>query len=114
MRRIFFAMAAMGMLYGGMATGAHAASHRDPACSVNPTYVAVGQTYVLSAIGLPTGKDINLVIQDNLGSRTVDLGTTSTGTFALSESSRVDSATWFEFYNSNLNSMYFDCVVQAY
>jgi hypothetical protein len=60
----------------------------DPPCSINPNPAAVGQTYVVSVSGLPTGTAINLWVTDPNGNTTGSpLGSTPDGTFNLNESS---------------------------
>jgi hypothetical protein len=49
-----------------------AAKHTtDPPCSANPNPVAVGQSFTLSASGLPTVDPVWLIIQPPTGSSTV-------------------------------------------
>jgi hypothetical protein len=58
----------------------------DPPCSISPSPAAVGETYVVSVSGLPTGVPINLWITDPSGSTSgYPLASTGDGSFALSE-----------------------------
>ena len=63
--------------------------HRnDPPCVISPSAVVVGQVYVVSVSGLPTGTAINLWVTDPNGSTTGSpLGSTPDGSFNLDESS---------------------------
>jgi hypothetical protein len=76
----------------GVAVGIPSASaanrHVDPPCTISPSPAAVGQTYVVSVSGLPTGTAINLWVTAPDGTTTGSpLGSTPDGTFALNESS---------------------------
>lgn len=89
MKRLVLAVAVAMMLFGAMGAGAQAAKRSSASCTVTPNQVAVGQTYTVSASGLPSGSPIYLWITDahNATITSTYLGTTSTGSFTLSESS---------------------------
>jgi hypothetical protein len=72
---------------GASVTAAFAAKPKtDPPCSI-PSPAAVGETYVVSVSGLPTGVPINLWITDPSGSTSgYPLASTGDGSFALSQS----------------------------
>jgi hypothetical protein len=78
---------------------AAAASHRysDPPCTISASSAAVGETYVVSIAGLPTGIAINLWITDATGTTGSPLGSTGDGTFNLNESSKVAGVTTYTF-----------------
>jgi hypothetical protein len=71
-------------------SAAYAKSPRksDPPCTIAPTAVVVGQTYVVSASGIPTDTAINLWVTDPSGITSGSpLGSTPDGSFNLNESS---------------------------
>jgi hypothetical protein len=45
--------------------------HADPSCSASPNPAAVGQSFTLSAVGLPTIDPIYLIVQSPSGDSTV-------------------------------------------
>jgi hypothetical protein len=99
------------------AKGGHAA---DPPCSISPSPAAVGQTYVVSASGLPTSGAINLWITDPNGNTSGSpLGSAPTGLFVLNESSSF-AGTWTYTFsgptknNPNTTVVYARCSVDAY
>jgi hypothetical protein len=95
-----------------------AASHKaDPGCTVSPNPAAVGQPYVVSAWGLPTGTAINLWVTDPTGKTTGrPLGGTGDGTFNLNESSSFAGTWTYAFSGPTKNHMSMDatCSVDAY
>ena len=103
-------------------TAAYAArpSKRDPSCSVSPNSAGVGQTYVVSAWGLPTGIAVNVWVTDPGGNTSGSpLGSTGDGTFALNESSG-SAGTWkYTFSGPTKNNpattaVYASCSVDVY
>lgn len=118
MRRVILTLTAITMLGMGGVTGVHAASHRaDPPCSISPGLVAVGQTYVVSVSGLPTGSAVNLWVTSPDGTTTGSpLGSTPDGTFNLNESSS-SAGTWSYAFSgptkTNNTLIYATCSVTA-
>jgi hypothetical protein len=104
---------------GGKPHGGNSTSS-DPSCSVDPNSVAVGDTYVLSASGLPTGVAINLWVTDPNGNTSGSpLGSTPDGTFAMNESSSSAGPWTYTFSgptknNPDTTATYASCSVVAY
>jgi hypothetical protein len=95
-----------------------AKGHRvDPPCSISPSTAAVGQVYVVSMSGLPTGTAINLWVTDPNGSTTGSpLGSTPDGTFNLNESSPFAGQWTYTFSGptkQNSTTVYGSCSVTA-
>jgi len=91
----------------------------DPPCSINPSPVAVGQSYLLSASGLPTGTPVNLWVTDPSGHTSGSpLGGTGDGTFNMNESSS-SAGTWTYTFsgptknNPDATAVYASCSVDA-
>jgi hypothetical protein len=91
---------------------------KDPPCSISPSPAAVGQTYVVSASGLPTATAINLWVTDPSGKTWGSpLGSTPDGTFNLNESSSSAGRWTYTFSGptkNNNTTMYSSCSVDAY
>jgi hypothetical protein len=54
-----------------VSTGNAGRGHRDPSCSASPNPAAVGQSFTLSAVGLPTIDPVYLIVQSPSGDRSV-------------------------------------------
>jgi hypothetical protein len=96
--------------HGG--AGANAAS-----CTVSPSPAAVGQAYVVSVIGLPTGATINLWVTDPSGTVVGSpVGRTPDGTFNLTKSSNAAGLWTYAFSGPTGNHMtwYATCSVTAF
>lgn len=95
-----------------------AASHHgsDPPCTINPSTAAVGETYVVSVSGLPTGTAINLWVTEDGVTTGSPLGSTPDGTFNLNESSQTPGVTTYTFSGPTKKNMtiYGTCSVSAY
>ncbi len=95
-----------------------AASHRPASsgCAVNPASADVGETYVVSAWGLPIGSAINLWVTENGATTGSPLGGTPDGTFDLNESSATAGVTTYTFSGPTKPNMkvYGTCSVSAY
>jgi hypothetical protein len=104
------------MLWTATATGVQAAGHKsDPSCSVSPSAVTVGQSYTVTAVGLPTNTPLNLFITDLAGTNAVPLGSSATGSYSLKESSPVAGMTTYKFtgvVKSNM-TVYATCSVSV-
>jgi hypothetical protein len=90
--------------------------HSDPPCEISASSVAVGETYWVSASGLPTGLAINLWITDSTGTTGSPLGSTTDGTFHMQESSKVAGTTTYAFSGpTKVHStfVYSTCSVEA-
>jgi hypothetical protein len=115
--RFAIAAATAGLLFAGLAGSAHAAPKKgDPPCIINPSPVTVGQTYVVSASGIPTDTAINLVVTNANGTTGSPLGSTPDGTFHLGESSPVAGTTSYAFtgpVKTNGTTVYSTCSVQV-
>jgi hypothetical protein len=119
------AAAITGLLLVGGATAASADPHNgggphksDPPCTINPSSVAVGDVYVVTATGLPILSAVNLWVTDPSGTTTGSpLGSTPDGTFALNESSS-SGGTWTYVFSGptkvNNTQIYASCSVDAY
>jgi hypothetical protein len=84
-RDILFALAAMAIL---VAVVSPAAAKRDPNCSINPGQVALDQSWTLSAFGLPTGSQVNLITTyPNGTTMTGPISVAADGTYTLTQSS---------------------------
>ena len=105
---------------GGSGGGGGNPTQSDPSCSVSSTSVAVGDWYVVSASGLPTGVAINLWVTDGNGNTTGSpLGSTPDGTFNLNESSSSAGQWSYTFSGPTKNnpattSVYATCSVSAH
>ncbi len=90
---------------------------KDPPCSINPSPVSVGQTYVVSASGLPIGTAVNLWVTDPSGNTSGSpLGSTPDGSFNLNESSSSAGKWTYTFSGptkNNNTTMYSSCSVDA-
>ena len=100
-----------------VASKGHAA---DPYCTISPNAAAVGQVYIVSAVGLPTSTAINLWVTDPNGNTSGSpLGSAPTSTFNLNESSSF-AGTWTYTFsgptknNPNTTVVYATCSVNAY
>jgi hypothetical protein len=95
-----------------------AASHHtnDSGCSVSSETVDVGQTYVVSAWGIPTDTAVNLWVTVDGVTSGSPLGSTPDGTFNLNESSSVAGVTTYTFSGPTRKHMtvYGTCSVSAY
>jgi hypothetical protein len=105
--------------YGASGNGK---GHRqsDPPCTINPSPVAVGETYVVTVSSLPTDTAINLWVTDPSGNIVGSpLGSAPTGGFNLNESSSF-AGTWTYTFsgptknNPNTTAVYASCSVDAY
>jgi hypothetical protein len=101
---------------GGGGSGAQQSS---AGCTVNPSPAAIGQTYVVTASGLPTGTAVNLWVTDPSGNTSGSpLGSTPDGTFTLNESSS-SGGTWTYTFsgptknNTGTTAVYASCSVSA-
>jgi hypothetical protein len=96
-----------------------ASSHHatNSGCDVSAASADVGETYIVSAWGIPTGTGVNIWVTDPNGS-TVGrpLGTTLDGTFNLEESSAFGGTWTYAFSGPTKNhmTMYGTCSVDAY
>ena len=95
-----------------------AASHHDVAsgCSVSTASADVGETYMVSAWGIPTGTAINLWVTEDGVTTGSPLGSTPDGTFNLSMSSQSAGVTTYTFTGPTRKHMavYGSCTVSAY
>jgi hypothetical protein len=104
---------------GGGGGGGGNPTAPSSSCSVNPGSVNVGDTYVVSASGLPTGVAINLWVTDpNNNTAGSPLGSTPDGTFNLNESSSFAGPWTYTFSgptknNPDTTSVYASCSVTA-
>jgi len=105
---------------GGHGGGGGGNTTQSASCSVNPSSVAVGANYVVSASGLPIDSAINLWVTGPSGSSIGSaLGSTADGTANLSESAS-SAGTWtYTFSGPTKNNMatmpvYATCSVDAY
>jgi len=82
-----------------VAVPALAATHKPgSSCAISPNPAAVNATYVVSAVGLPTGTAVNLFVTAPDGSTTGSpLGSTPDGTFNLNESSSTPGSWTYQF-----------------
>jgi hypothetical protein len=80
-------VAALGVLVAPTTSFAGRGAKHDPPCSINPSPALVGESYVVSASGIPTGTAVNLWVTDPNGVTVGSpLGSTPDGTFNLVES----------------------------
>ena len=94
--------------------------HADPPCTISTgSTAAVGQVYVVSMSGLPTGTAVNLWVTDPNGNTSGSpLGSTPDGTFNLNESSPFAGQWTYTFSgptknNSSSTVVYGSCSVTA-
>ena len=87
----------------------------DPACTTSASDVAVGETFWLSAAGLPKDSAINLWVTDSRGTSGSPLGGTADGTFHMQESVAVSGTTTYAFSGPQRGNMaiYLTCSVEG-
>jgi hypothetical protein len=97
------------------ASSAASRRHSDPPCAISAASVSVGETYWVSASGLPTGVAINLWVTDSTGTTGSPLGSTGDGTFNMQESSSVTGTTTYAFSGPTKKNtvVYSTCSVEA-
>jgi hypothetical protein len=113
---IAFAFGAVGRAPVG-ASDVLAARGGGASCSVSPTSVAVGASYMVTATGLPTGRSINLWVTAPSGVTTgAPLGGTTDGTLSVLRSSSSAGAWTYAFSGPTKNhlTVYATCSVDAY
>jgi hypothetical protein len=99
------------------AKGGHAT---DPPCSVSASSVAVGESFVVSASGLPTDSAINFWVTDPNGHTVgTPLGSTPDGLASLTESASSTGKWTYTFSGPTKNNpsttpIYATCSVNAY
>jgi hypothetical protein len=95
-----------------------AASHHSSTsgCAVDPLSADVGETYVVSAWGIPTGIAVNLWVTENGVTAGSPLGSTPDGAFNLNEVSSTPGVTTYTFSGPTKKNMtvYGTCSVSAY
>jgi hypothetical protein len=95
-----------------------AASHHATAsgCSVSPSSADVGETYMVSAWGIPTGTAVNLWVTEDGVTTGSPLGSTPDGNFNMNESSQTAGVTTYTFSGPTKRHMavYGTCSVSAY
>jgi hypothetical protein len=101
----------------GSGNGGGSPTPSTSSCSVNPSSVAVGDWYLVSASGLPTDTAINLWVTDPSGSTVGSpLGSAPDGTFNLNETSS-SAGTWTYVFSgptkTNNTAVYGTCSVVA-
>jgi hypothetical protein len=111
---LVLALGALLIPFGSVAAASH--HYSDPPCTISTSSAAVGETYVVSVTGLPTGLAINLWITDATGTTGSPLGSTGDGTFNLNESSKVAGTTTYAFSGPTKMNMTIlsSCSVKAY
>lgn len=70
-RIVAVALAGVALVAVFAGTGYAGRGHGDPSCTANPNPVAVGQSFTLSAIGLPTTDPVYLIVQSPSGGSSV-------------------------------------------
>ncbi len=100
----------------GAVKGGQGGRRQDPGCSVSPSPSPLGETYVVSAWGLPADSAINLWVTDASGTVGRPLGSTPDGSFALNESSQYAGTTTYQFSGPERGNMkvYATCFAEAY
>ncbi len=96
---------------------AAASHHSAPSgCAVDPSSADVGETYVVSAWGIPTGTAVNLWVSADGVTSGSPLGSTPDGTFNLNEASQTAGVTTYTFSGPTRKHMtvYGTCSVSAY
>jgi hypothetical protein len=117
MKRLILAVAISATLFG--AIGSRTVSARkDPACTISPAPAAVGQPFTVSVSGLPTNSPIYLWVTDAAGGNLTSalLGTTSTGSFNLSETAGTPGTWSYQFtgpLKSSNTAVYSTCAVSV-
>jgi hypothetical protein len=110
-------VAALGVLVVPSTSFAGRGAKQDPPCSVSANPALVGESYVVSASGIPTGTAVNLWVTDPNGVTVGSpLGNTPDGTFNLSESSGQAGVWTYEFSGPTKQKntvVYSTCSVQV-
>jgi hypothetical protein len=85
-------------------------------CAVSPVTADVGETYVVSAWGLPTNSAINIWVTEGGVTIGRPLGGTSDGTFNLNEYSSMPGVATYAFSGPTRpnTKVYASCSVSAY
>jgi len=93
-----------------------AARPADAGCAVSPVTADVGETYVVSAWGLPTNSAINIWVTEGGVTTGRPLGGTPDGTFNLNEYSSMPGVATYAFSGPTRPNMkvYASCTVSAY
>jgi hypothetical protein len=114
MKRFVLAGIVVAASFGALGTGAQAASNKtDPPCAANPNPVAAGQSYTVSASGLPTNASFSLWITGPTGVRTtVTVGKLPTGTLSYTTSSPY-TGTWNFDVIASKTKLFSSCSVQV-
>jgi hypothetical protein len=75
------ALIVIGIIAAGSFAGIASANKPDPHCSVAPNQVAAGQTYAVSASGLPNGGSLNMVVLYPNGNKVTSPITATNGSY---------------------------------
>jgi hypothetical protein len=117
-RDILFALAVMAIVF--LVVSPAGASKKDPSCSVSSTQVALAQSYTVSAVGLPTGGDVNMIVTYPTGTtNTGVIPVNSDGTFTSTQSAGGAGTYTYQFVGKvkwpqgTFNQSYATCSVQA-
>ena len=74
--------------FNALATVPAASVQKDPSCTVSPNPAALDQLFTISAVGLPTGSTVDLIVTfPNKIAATSPISVSSNGTYSLTESS---------------------------
>lgn len=120
MKRVMLVVALSAMLFAAVGTGSASARKGGgggASCSVTPAPAVVGVPYTVSVSGLPTNSSIYLWISNLHGDLTMtSLGTTSTGSFTLTESASFGGIWSYQFTGPQRSSntvIYATCSVSV-
>ena len=117
-KSILLTLAALAVVF---AVVSPASAKKDPGCSGSSSSVALNQAYTVSAFGLPTGSDVNLVVTYPNGTMMVGvIPVNSDGTFTTNPQSAGAAGTYtYQFVgkvrwpDATFNQTYAACSVQA-
>jgi hypothetical protein len=116
-RGILLALAAMAV--GFAIVSPAGAAKRDPYCSSDSSQVALGQSYSVSAVGLPTGGDVNMIVTYPYGTMIGVIPVNSDGTFTTTQSGGSAGTYTYQFVGKvkwpqgTFNQSYATCSVQV-
>lgn len=119
MKRVMLVVVLSAMLFATAGIGSASArkGSSGATCSVTPALATVGVPYTVSVSGLPTGSPIYLWISNISGDLTTTyLGTTSTGSFTLTESASSIGMWSYQFtgpQKSSNTAIYATCSVSV-
>jgi hypothetical protein len=114
------ALIVIGIIAVGSFAGIASANKPDPHCSIAPNQVAVGQTYAVSASGLPNGGSLNMVVTYPNGNKVTSPITSTNGSYWGQAVAGTDAGTYTYAFvgkvswpSGDSNKLYATCSMQV-